>query len=1179
MHTVTKTIFTTAKMMSRLLTALVLVMASLIAIGVSTEPSPASAATMTGFTQVSAGNQSTCAVKTDSTVWCWGKNSSGQLGIGNTTNQTRPVQVSLLSGVTSVGVHENFACALKSDGTVWCWGYNGMGQLGNGVTTNSNIPVKVEPLVAAVQISVGYGHACALKSDKTVRCWGWNVLQQLGDNTASTALAPMTPLGLSDVKEIRAGVFSTCALLDDANATVRCWGAGNNGGLGDGTATYSTSTKTSPTGILGVAKLGGSPGWGNECVVLTAGTVKCWGLNNSGQLGIGVSASSGADYWRLSPVEVSFPKAVTSISVGVYTPCAVLIDAKVMCWGNNGSGSIGDGSTTQRDVPTEVPNVTGVTQISSGYYHTCAVLTDTTIKCWGRGISGELGNATTTSSYTAVAVLAPAATIETPGSVVATATALTEKSINVSWAARTGASSYTVKIFDAAGTVVLGRKTGASGSSTTITLSTYGAMADNTSYQVSVTAIGDGGIEYNDSVESAKVSVTTNPPTLVISTPTVGLSGTAKSAFSLTVGGSGGIAPLTHALTGSLPEGLVFDTATGAITGTPTVAGSSVLSVTVTDARPVSASTTNFTLSVAYALTTISIALADVPPTYGSVDRITATTSQPGTVNFMVGGVSISGCGAVAAVSTSAFCDWNPSAVGLLQLSAALAPTDSLAYSSSISAWENPIVQKGTQANLTLTSTKGTFGTGLALATTGGSGSGTVTYAVTSAGNASCSISNATTLNASAPGTCTVTVTKAASTNYLVETSNATTVTFSRKDQAALEVSTITGDLYTGIIVAVTGGSGTGATTSTVTTGTAKCTLTSGVVTAKETGTCSLTVTKAADTTFLQESTTVTLTFTKAAPASGKIDSGTTGTAGTDIALSFTGGSGTGSVTYVVTSAGTAKCTITNGKLVATAAGTCTVTSTKKGDDTYDDQSVATEFTFTAGQAAVTQVIPQEQTVATTTTTVAPAIIASGKKKTATTTTTSSTTLPKPVLVKPSLVNTASSAGAATIGGKTAKAKTTRVNNQLVFTAGGFTVTLAGVNPDGTVIPLSNAGLLEVRRGDTFRLNAQGFAPESTVEIWMFSKTLHLGTITIGADGLMQSTFKVPKSITDGLHHLVMVGVDKAEAEAKFEVGMNVGVPTKQWWYSRWLLIIPIMLAVFAGFWLPTTARRRRRVA
>ena len=138
-------------------------------------------------------------------------------------------------------------------------------------------------------------------------------------------------------------------------------------------------------------------------------------------------------------------------------------------------------------------------------------------------------------------------------------------------------------------------------------------------------------------------------------------------------------------------------------------------------------------------------------------------------------------------------------------------------------------------------------------------------------------------------------------------------------------------------------------------------------------------------------------------------------------------------------------------------------------------------------------------------------------------------------------------------------------------------MTLAGVNPDGTIIPLSSEGILEVKRGDMFRLDAQGFAPNSSVDIWMFSKTFLMDTIEVGADGLVKSTMKVPKSVEDGLHHLVMVGVDKAKKEAKFEVGMNVGVPPKQWWYSRILNAIPISIAVFIGFWLPTSASRRRR--
>jgi hypothetical protein len=302
----------------------------------------------------------------------------------------------------------------------------------------------------------------------------------------------------------------------------------------------------------------------------------------------------------------------------------------------------------------------------------------------------------------------------------------------------------------------------------------------------------------------------------------------------------------------------------------------------------------------------------------------------------------------------------------------------------------------------------------------------------------------------------------------------------------------------------------------------------------------------------------------------GTVSSPTSSALGTGITLAYTGGTGNGAVTYTLVSPGTAGCSITNGVLNATSGGKCTVTVTKQGDDTYADQVVTTEFTFV------------DESVPSTTTTIARAastgvITPKATPTTSTTVVPTTTVAPKKQALPPSLVNTESATGAATIGGKTTKAKTTRVNNQLVFTAGGFTVTLAGVNPDGTVIPLSSEGLLEVKRGDMFRLDAQGFAPNSSVNIWMFSKTFLMDTIEVGADGLVKSTLKVPKSVEDGLHHLVMVGVDKAEKEAKFEVGMNVGVPPKQWWYSRILIVIPISIAVFLGFWLPTSATRRRR--
>jgi hypothetical protein len=988
-------------------------------------------------------------------------------------------------------------------------------------------------------------------------------------------------------------------------------------------------------------------------------------------------------------------------------------------------------------------------------------------------------------------------------------------------------------------------------------------------------------------------------PALIIATPMTGLFGTADSAFSLPVPAAGGRAALTYSLTGTLMDGLSFNTSTGTISGTPTVAGSSTVSVTVTDVNSATASTSNFTISIGYATTTVALALASSSPQYRISNTITATTSRAGTVNFKLDGSSIAGCESVVVASTTATCAWSPVNLGAATLTAEFTPAASNAYSisttslsTSVSAraitvtptagqskafgdsepiisytitsgslygldtltgalsrvpgedagtysitggtLSNPnyviavtpinfVISQVAQSAVSLTTTNGVYATGLNLEASGGSGSGGYSFAVISAGTAGCSISSGV-LNATSPGTCTVAATRAASTNYLIASSGATTVTISkatqstvsltstsgtfnanislsasggtgtgsysfsvtdagsagcsfatgpsltsssagsctvtvtragdnnyesrssmatlvtfakdsqnaltlrdssgdldsgitlstsggsgsgavsysvtsgsascsitsgvvnarfagsctltttkaadvnylqkqitntltfikatqsaiqvtsvsgtygtpiqlttsggsgsgaisyavsdtgsascvvsgsqltftsagtckviatrdadsvfdarssisttitidRSNQTPLSAATTTGDLLTGIIVSVTGGGGTGSVSTSVTSGTANCTLTAGVVTARNFGTCSLSISKAGDTNFFSASTTVTLTFAKAIPALGTVSSPLSSALGTGITLAYTGGTGNGAVTYTLVSSGTAGCSITNGVLNATSGGKCSVTITKQGDDTYADQVVTTEFTFV------------DDSVPSTTTTIARAASTgvSIPKATSTTSTTlvpTTTVAPKKQVLPPSLVNTESAAGAATIGGKTTKAKTTRVNNQLVFTAGGFTVTLAGVNADGTIIPLSSEGLLEVKRGDMFRLDAQGFAPNSSVDIWMFSKTFLMDTIEVGADGLVKSTLKVPKSVEDGLHHLVMVGVDKAKKEAKFEVGMNVGVPPKQWWYSRILIAIPISIAVFIGFWLPTSASRRRR--
>ena len=596
-------------------------------------PQRANAAPMTGFSRVATGDSFTCAIKTDGTVWCWGRNNVKQLGDGTTTTRTRPVQVTGLTDATQIIAGQGFACALKSDGTVACWGDNGSGQLGDGTTTGRSAPAVITNLTGVTQISGNFMHVCARLSDSTARCWGWNVLYQLGDGTTTNALSPITPSNLTGVAQISAGVFQTCARLNDG--TVRCWGAGNHGGLGDGNGTYSTSTKITPTGLTYAAQIASGTGWNNACALLATGVLKCWGLNDNGQLGDGSTTS------RWTPViSGPFPTAISAVDLGMYISCAVLVDTTAMCWGWNGMGALGDGTTVSRWVPTLVSGLTGVNQISPNYYHTCAVLSDTTVKCWGRNTYGELGNGTTTNSSTAVSVSAPPVTLSTPSSVTATATSSTLKSVSVSWAANVNAASFTVKIYNSAGSSLLGTKTGVSGSSTTITSSTYGSIADNTAYKITVTAIGDG-TSYLTSSESSQASVTTN--SLSTQTPVVlsSTSGTYGSDITLDISGGSGSGAVTYAVTTTGTAGCSIISGTklratspGTCTVTATKAASGVYSAdsstatTVTFSAVVVTTTTTTTTTAAPALSiVIQAPVTTVAQGQASVATVVPTTT------------------------------------------------------------------------------------------------------------------------------------------------------------------------------------------------------------------------------------------------------------------------------------------------------------------------------------------------------------------------------------------------------------------------------------------------------------------------------------------------------------------------------------------------------------------------
>src|SRR3989344_4720941 len=175
-----------------------------------------------------------CAVTTSGAAKCWGRNGSGQLGKGTTTNSGVPVQaIGLTSGVTSVSVGASYACATVS-GAAKCWGTNVQGQLGDGSKTPSTVPVQVVGLTAGVSsVATGALFACALVTG-AVRRWGDNHVNQLGDGTTTSSQVPVQVAGLnSGVASLTTGGAHSCAVVLGA---AKCWGYNGNGQLGDGTA-------------------------------------------------------------------------------------------------------------------------------------------------------------------------------------------------------------------------------------------------------------------------------------------------------------------------------------------------------------------------------------------------------------------------------------------------------------------------------------------------------------------------------------------------------------------------------------------------------------------------------------------------------------------------------------------------------------------------------------------------------------------------------------------------------------------------------------------------------------------------------------------------------------------------------------------------------------------------------
>ena len=333
-------------------------------------------------------------------LWTWGYGSLGQLGNAQITNRSTPVTT--FAGGTNwkqVSTGSNNVVAVKTDGTLWIWGRSGSGILGNGVTTTSNISTPVTTFAGGTnwkQVSVGGNHTAAIKTDGTLWIWGLGTFGVLGNGaTTGTISTPVTTFaGGTNWRQVSAGGDCTAAIKTDG--TLWTWGFGSEGRLGNAQTTNRSTPVTTFAGGTNWKQVSGSGA--AIAAIKTDGTLWNWGFQNNGRLGNGVAALtsistpittfSGGTNWR-------------QVSVGSFGVAAIKTDGTLWTWGYGGRGRLGNGITAGSSISTPVTTFAGGTNwklVSSGSNHAVAIKTDGTLWTWGYGASGKLGNAVTTGN-------------------------------------------------------------------------------------------------------------------------------------------------------------------------------------------------------------------------------------------------------------------------------------------------------------------------------------------------------------------------------------------------------------------------------------------------------------------------------------------------------------------------------------------------------------------------------------------------------------------------------------------------------------------------------------------------------------------------------------------------------------------------------------------------------------
>jgi alpha-tubulin suppressor-like RCC1 family protein len=317
--------------------------------------------------------------RTSPGLYAWGKDGYGELGVGDTINRSSPVQVGALTDWKQVGtvMASLSSAAIKTDGTLWMWGNNLNGQLGLGDTTNRSSPVKVGALTTWKYVSSGIQRTAAIKIDGTMWTWGYSFLGDslgLGYTSGPVTVTSPVQIGTSNQwKQVHVGGPYTAAAVK-TDGTLWTWGlwtgVNSNAPLQVGLLTNWNQV---------------SVGYLHLAAVTTNGTLWTWGDNGQGQLGLGDTTS------RTVPVQVGSLNNWKQVVNGSLNSMAIKTDGTLWAWGYNGFGGLGLGNTVNYSSPVQVGSSTNWKQVYVGTYFSLAIKTDGTLWAMGANDQGQLG--------------------------------------------------------------------------------------------------------------------------------------------------------------------------------------------------------------------------------------------------------------------------------------------------------------------------------------------------------------------------------------------------------------------------------------------------------------------------------------------------------------------------------------------------------------------------------------------------------------------------------------------------------------------------------------------------------------------------------------------------------------------------------------------------------------------